>query len=84
MARTHISAATHAIVGTDAEGGGGVLHWHDNELDAHRDVRAINRAGGSAKVVPAPGGEMDPGLRSHVKALVFGALSADSPPSTSR
>lgn len=64
--RCAMGDATHAVVGTTAptedkpQGTGGVICWHDNELEAHRERKEINEAGGSVRVIEAPGGEMDP------------------------
>ena len=71
MARTYFSAATHAVVGTDAKGASGVLFWHDNEVDAHREAKSVQAGGGSCQVVPAPGGNLDIAMRAYVRTLAM-------------
>lgn len=76
MARTYFSKATHALIGYDAPyedgrpGGAGVVQWHDNELDAWRDAKEINAAGGSVRVVPAPEGEIQEKEWNEVQSLI--------------
>lgn len=69
MARTYYSAALFAVYGKGdpgGMGGFGVLFWHDNEIDAHREAQRVNKAGGDCKVVPAPGGKLDFNITSAV------------------
>jgi hypothetical protein len=79
MARTSYSKATHALVGIGPDGGAGVVHWHDNELDAARDAREINAAGGNVQVVTAPGGELSEQDRGAVENLVWSAVGTAAP-----
>ena len=87
MARTCFSKATHAIIGTtppkkeiiDGEEvewgpGSGVLHWHDNELDAHRDCREMRKDGAVCHVVASPGGELGDAAAVELDYLIFGEL----------
>lgn len=59
MAHTYMGNASHALVGVsepDKYGNraSGIIHWHDNEFDAHKEAKSINdkgrRAGGQGLV----------------------------------
>ena len=57
--RTYCSKATHAILGSHPELGNGILCWHDNEFDAHRDCKNLNNApNASCRVIKTPAGDM--------------------------
>ena len=58
--RTSCDKATHAIIGIDSGETPcrGILHWHDNEIDAHRDAKDINQQGGFCRVIETPDGEV--------------------------
>jgi hypothetical protein len=69
--RTNIRGAQFAVVGAHPDLGAGVLFWHDNELDAHREAKEIRKTlGASAKVYPTPGGDMSY-LQEHILDLIF-------------
>lgn len=70
--RCKMGDAEYALVGRGLKGEGGVVHWHDNELDAHRDAKEINKAGADVRVVPAPGGELGENV-DEVRELALGA-----------
>jgi len=87
MARTCFSKATHAIIGTtpakkeiidgeEVEWGpsSGVLQWHDNEFDAHRDCRDMRKEGAVCHVVEAPGGELSDSACVELDYWMFGEL----------
>lgn len=70
MARTYFSRATHAILGTQADGARGILHWHDNEFDAHRDAKEINRQGGNCRVISAPNGDLNTDNEKNLRSII--------------
>lgn len=80
MARTCMTSATHAVIGVECIAGQryplstGILYWHDNEFEAWAESRRVNEAGGSSRVVNAPGGELSAEDECALSALIAAAL----------
>lgn len=75
--RCGMNKAQFAIIGTEPgdekHGTGpafGILYWHDNELDAHRDAKAISGRGGICRVERSPDGVLAEDVVDEVSKLV--------------
>lgn len=72
--RCAFSKALFAILGSRFQEGsweGGILAWHDNQLDAYRDARELRELGFTCRVVPAPQGNLSEDLTEEVHDLIF-------------
>ena len=52
------SDATWAILGS-YKVSVGILSWHNNQVDAYRQLKAIREDGGTGRVVPVIDGQLD-------------------------